>query len=211
MFLDVLRDRLPVIERFVRAGSVLDVGCVDARNAREDAASRIEHKPNLLFKRICDINPNAVGLDIDPVGCQALRSMKYNVVCADAETADLGHSFDTIVAGEIIEHIENPGRFLRNMARHLNPAGTLIVSTPNPFYAGQSWKIWRFGRPAVHEDHVGWHDPITLTALLKRTGFEPFEAYWIQPETKLLKTWKRLLRSYFSHTFMLLARKTTGQ
>ena len=46
----------------------------------------------------------------------------------------------------------------------------------------------------------------TLGQLLKRTGFIVFDGYWVQPHPALLKTWKRLLRPYFSHTFMLLAR-----
>jgi hypothetical protein len=92
------------------------------------------------------------------------------------------------------------------MRRHLKSNGVIIVSTPNPFYSGSAWKIWRYGRPAVHEDHMGWQDPTTMAQLFRRTGFEPFEGYWIQPRPAIVKTWKRLLRPYFSHTFMMLAR-----
>jgi SAM-dependent methyltransferase len=176
-----IRDRFPIIEQYVRDRTVMDLGCVDSRAARHDAAARIEYKANLLHKRIAEVN-------------------------RDVLTMDLGKRFDTIIAGEIIEHLENPGKFLRNMHKHLNPGGTLIISTPNPFYAGSAWKIWRYGEPAVHEEHMGWQDPTTLGQLLKRTGFEPFAGYWIQPHPAILKTWKRLLRPYFSHTFMLLAR-----
>jgi hypothetical protein len=95
------------------------------------------------------------------------------------------------------------------MRKHLKGDGVIIISTPNPFYQGSSWKIWRYGKPAVHEDHMGWQDPTTLGQLLKRTGFEPFDGYWIQPTPNVFKTWKRLLRPYFSHTFMMLARPAT--
>src|SRR5205814_1888403 len=80
-----------------------------------------------------------------------------------------------------------------------------ILTTPNPFYAGQSWKIWRYGRPSVHEDHMGWQDPTTLDQLLRRTGFEPFDGYWVQPRQALFKTWKRFFRKSFSHSCMRLA------
>lgn len=205
-FLGTVHDRLPVILKHAAGGSVLDVGCVDSRPCREPSRQRVHRKSDGLFRRLCQVHPDILGVDVDCEGIEILRSMGYPVRCEDAETMDLGRRFDTIVAGEVIEHLENPGVFLRNMRRHLADHGVLILSTPNPFHAGQSWRIWTHGRPAVHEGHVGWHDPVTMAQLLRRTGFEPFEAYWYQPHSAWLKTWKRLLRPYFSSNFLILAR-----
>jgi 2-polyprenyl-3-methyl-5-hydroxy-6-metoxy-1,4-benzoquinol methylase len=41
------------------------------------------------------------------------------------------HSFDTILATETIEHLENPRFVFREFHRLLRPKGTLIVTTPN--------------------------------------------------------------------------------
>lgn len=206
VFSRTVADRFEVIAPLLRNGSVLDVGCVDARPARHAAAERIEHKPDLLFRRICESASDVTGVDVNAEGVEVLKRMGYNVICADSETMELGRKFDTIIAGEIIEHLENPGLFLLNLKRHLAPGGTLVLSTPNPFYQAQTWKIWRYGRPMVHEDHTNWQDPITLTNLLNRTGFEVFDGCWIQPRRGLFKTWKRLFRKYFSHGFIVLAR-----
>src|SRR5690606_33144810 len=111
-----------------------------------------------------------------------------------------------IVAGEVIEHLEDPGHFLRNLLAHIEPDGVLALTTPNPFAARQRGRIWRHGRPLVHEDHVGWQDPITLSALLRRTGWEPFDGCWLQPRAALWKTWPRLVRPYFSSAFLIVAR-----
>src|SRR5712691_313810 len=207
MFKQRIRDRMSVICPLVETGSVMDVGCVDARTGKEASAERLERKPDALFRRIVELNPNTVGVDIDEEGVRVLSQRGFQVVCANAETMDLGRQFDTIVAGEIIEHLENPGLFLRNLLRHLKPSGTLILSTPNPFYTNQVWKIWRYGCPQVHEDHMNWQDPITMAQLLRRTGYEPFGGYWVQHRGKLLKTWRVLLRPYFAHSFIMLARR----
>ncbi len=207
MFTQTIEDRFPIIEKYIRGSSVMDLGCVDSRKARHNAEERFEYKANLLHKRIAEANPETLGVDIDPEGAAVLNKQGYHVIVADVETMDLGKQFDTIIAGEIIEHLENPGLFMRNMHKHLVPGGVIIVSTPNPFYSGSAWKIWRYGKPAVHEEHMGWQDPTTLGQLFKRTGFEPFDGYWIQPTPAIWKTWKRLIRPYFSHTFMMLARK----
>lgn len=203
---DVVRDRFEVIGRFVASGTVLDVGCVDSRSDREETAARMERKPALLFRQIVAINPKTIGVDIDGVGVARLREQGYSVEPADAETMELERRFDTIVAGEIIEHLENPGRALRNWRRHLHDSGVLILTTPNPFSARRTWKIWRYGSPIVHEDHTCWFDPITLTELLHRTGFEVSEGYWIQPRSKAWQSWPHRIRRYFCHHFILVAR-----
>lgn len=210
MFSEVLADRLPILRKYALGKpDVMDLGCVDSRPQRNNAQQRIA-RPNFFHQRIREINPGVLGVDIDADGIAQLNAAGYNAVCADVETMDLGRKFDTIIAGEIIEHLENCGLFLRNMRRHLKDDGVLIISTPNPFYCAQSWKIWRYGRPEVHEDHMNWQDPITLDALLARTGFEPFEGYWIQDSGGFLKTWKRFLRPYFCKSYMRLARLAKG-
>lgn len=210
MFDRIIRDRMEFIEPLIRQGAVLDVGCVDARPEREGSASRLDRKPNLLLRRIAQVNPDTTGLDVDAPGVEALVAQGYRAVCGDAQSADLGIRFDAIVAGEVIEHLENPGQFLHNMRRHLSPAGRLILSTCNPFYAAQQWRIWRHGRPGVHEGHVAWFDPVTLTQLLHRTGFEVLDGAWVRPPRSLLKTWKSYLRPYFCQSFICASRARTS-
>src|SRR3954465_6600413 len=120
MFTQTIRDRFPIIAQYAGPEKlVMDLGCVDSPPARHDAAARIEYKANLLHKRIAEINKEVLGVDIDPEGVNVLNSQGYNTIVGDVETMDLGKEFDTIIAGEIIEHLENPGMFLRNMLRHL--------------------------------------------------------------------------------------------
>lgn len=42
--------------------------------------------------------------------------------------------YDMIVSCEGIEHIANPGLFLKSARNHLNPGGTIVVTTPNTWH-----------------------------------------------------------------------------
>ncbi len=44
--------------------------------------------------------------------------------------------FDAVTCIEVIEHVENPRKLVREMFRLLKPGGTLVLSTPN----NQSWR-----------------------------------------------------------------------
>lgn len=204
---ETVADRFEVIEPYLAGRRVLDVGVADSRPKAGDSRHRV-HQPDALFSRICVVNTGAVGVDIDPEGVDELNRMGYEVYCGNAETLRLDREFDTIVAGEIIEHLDNPGAFLGNMAAHLAAGGVLIVSTPNPFYCKQSGKIWRRRRPQVHEEHTCWFDPITLSELMRRQGLSVTRACWVQPQEKWHKIWKQRFRGYFSHSFIVVAEAT---
>lgn len=207
-FVGSINDRMEVIAPLVGGGNVLDMGIVDSRRGKRDTESRLESKTaTSLFKQICDLNKNTLGVDIDEEGVELLKAQGFNTQHADVITMDLGQKFDTIVAGELIEHLPNAGAFLENMAKHLTPDGTLVITTPNPFYSKQTWKIWRYNEPSVHEEHTCWFDPITLSTLCRMSGLDPFEIYWVQKQHGSLKALPARFRSYFSRSFIILAKR----
>jgi 2-polyprenyl-3-methyl-5-hydroxy-6-metoxy-1,4-benzoquinol methylase len=164
--------REDVIDRYIAAGDVLDLGVVDSRR-----------------------------------GVELLRERGYDVLCADVETMDLGRQFDTIIAGEIIEHLPNAGRSLSNLRRHLKPGGHIVLSTCNPFYARQHLKIWRSGDVQVHDEHTAWFDPHTLNRVLTMSGFRTVQLAWLRKRRGLsaVKNWQAWLRPYFSPNFLMAA------
>jgi len=93
--------------------SVLDIGWAD--------------KPNSFLN-----NDMVTGLDL----VKKQKPENYSkVVCGNA--MDLNHifvsgMFDAILAGELLEHLENPLGFIRNCMEVLSPGGVLIITTPNP-------------------------------------------------------------------------------
>lgn len=63
-----------------------------------------------------------------------MRLEDVNVRVADLNRADLPYSdesFGLVTCTEVVEHLENYRRLLREAHRVLKPGGTLVVSTPN--------------------------------------------------------------------------------
>lgn len=207
-----IKDRMEIIAPLVTGRKTLDLGVVDSRRGHQETPDRLDGKAStLLFRRICEVNPDARGVDIDAEGIDILRRSGYHVQTADVMTMDLGEQFEVVVAGELIEHLPNPGQFLCNVRRHLTADGTLVLTTPNPFSSRQAWTIWRSQRPRVHEEHVGWFDPATLCQLCRRCDLAPYAVYWIRAGAgNPLKTWPQWFRKYFSESFMVLARPASS-
>lgn len=188
---------------------VLDVGCVDARPDKGASAERIASGGTLgthLFSYLAERNPNVLGIDRDAAGIAHLVEMGFQAEVADAMDLDLGaRRFDVILATELIEHVEDPGRLLRSLARHLAPGGKLLITTPNPHHSAQLSKIWRKGAPDVHEEHVLWFCPTTLARLFERVGLTWVEGVWIAPRRARLRNWRRLFRPRFNPAFGAIA------
>ncbi|MEQ1849573.1 MAG: class I SAM-dependent methyltransferase [Candidatus Peribacteraceae bacterium] len=83
--------------------------------------------------------------------------------------------FDTVIAGDVIEHVTNPLFMLCEANRVLKPGGTLIVSTPNPYYyweAMQNLLVRYEWMRAKQEGHFTTFTRINMRNILTRTGFE---------------------------------------
>jgi len=190
--------------------SVLDVGCVDARPDKRNSAARIDAGGSLgthIFSHLAQHNPKVLGIDRDADGIRHLVESGFHAEVQDAMQLDLGERrFDVILATETIEHVEDPGRLLRSLAKHLAPGGRLLVTTPNPHHSAQLSKIWRKGEPDVHEEHVMWFCPTTLARLFERVGLEWETGVWIAPRRARLRNWRRLVRPRFNPAFGAIAR-----
>ena len=158
-----LRDRFDAVRPLIRGEAVLDIGC----------ASRYG-RPDWLHGMLIESFPEVVGIDIDEQTTAALRDDELDVRMADAQDFDLDRKFDTVFAGEIIEHLDDFHGFLISVRRHLKPGGRLVLTTPNVFYVGGFVYRWG-GHGQVHPEHTCWFCEDTLRRVLGVNGYSHVE------------------------------------
>jgi SAM-dependent methyltransferase len=115
---------------------------------------------------------------------EEVRDRGYDAVAGDAQNFSLERDFDVIVAGEVIEHLSNPGGLFESSKSHLRPSGRLIITTPNPFalirFILYYSPIHEF---SVFDEHVSWFDRITLRQLAARYGYSEEDHYYPQADS----------------------------
>lgn len=166
-----IQDANDLLMDFVRDQSVLDIGVV---------AHTIEqsYDPRWRHQLIKNASASLVGVDIVEEAVNQLRERGYDVRVADATSgADLGQRFGRVVIGDVIEHVDNPVALLRFAARHLEPGGLVLCSTPNPFYAGSLMDLLRDGVFIANAEHVSWITPTMALELGQRAGLR-LTRYW---------------------------------
>lgn len=100
-----------------------------------------------------------------------------------------GNQFDTVVFLEVLEHVNQPERFLKEFMRILKPEGSLVISTPNALsYMNILYNLFFFSgkkrlqminsliseprNTGTQLDHIYSWDFKTLLRYLVRSGFE---------------------------------------
>ena len=168
-----MTERVDFIVSLVSGPKILDLGCV--HHSMINVA-----KNNWLHRKLCNKFPFVVGVDILEKEISILKEQGYNVVCSDVENLNLNEKFNTIVAGELIEHLSNVGNFFTSCKKHLLPNGKLILSSPNPFciqmfMAGIFFRNKEWG----NKEHVIWLDVNTARNMGSRFGFMLKEYYFV--------------------------------
>ncbi len=79
--------------------------------------------------------------------------------------------YDCIVAGEFIEHVENPYDLIRYLTGSLTQGGRLLLSTPNPLcFPVALFELATSRRFFYTQDHTYYFCPRWMVRLLERAG-----------------------------------------
>jgi 2-polyprenyl-3-methyl-5-hydroxy-6-metoxy-1,4-benzoquinol methylase len=140
-----------IMER-VKGKKVLDIGCNGPLGAAIESAA----VAYLGIDKDVENSANKIGIDID----RAKYLPKYEP--------------DLIIAGEVIEHLSNPGHFLDMLHAYRAP---IILTTPNAFCSVGHYWAGR-GVENVNAEHVAYYSWHTLKTLVSRHNYAIMEWYW---------------------------------
>lgn len=158
---------------------VLDLGCL--RHYAKFADS-----PDWLHGQIRSVAKELIGIDYCKSEVTELNQRGYNILYGDVtKPIDLTDEFEVIVAGDLIEHLSNFEGFFENCKRLLTSGGSLLVTTPNPFYVGEFHFVSFKRSYLMNPEHTCWIDPFALNQLVSRFGFKIRELYFLNDSWKL--------------------------
>lgn len=82
-----------------------------------------------LLKQRIDVESQACDFHVENFGIAGIPLAKVNIDKAPLPYPDA--SFDVVTCSEVVEHVENPRRLIREAWRVLKPGGVLVMTTPN--------------------------------------------------------------------------------
>lgn len=189
-----LVDRVTFILERCKGRRVLHLGCTNHPYTSEAVSDG-----SLLHLRLREVAEDLHGFDSDMEGIDTLGSLGFDnlhqVDLEQLEAAPLDKTFDVIVAGEVIEHLSNPGLFLKGIRRFMTDDSELVLTTVNAYSAMRFIQYALRGKGGeaepVHPDHVAYYSYRTLTVALQRAGFSlaEFAYYDLGPEHRPYCPW----------------------
>lgn len=158
----IYRNKTQLLEKNVRkTDTVLDIGFW-GQGIKEDDPKW----PHAIIKRCAK---DVYGLDLD---FDKTRYPEPHYKKVSAEDFDFPVKFDLIFAGDLIEHLSNPGLFLQSCERNLGPGGRIIISTPNVFNLFNMASKLTHYEPIVNKDETAYFSFRLLRQLAGKNGLK---------------------------------------
>ncbi len=182
----------------------LHVGCTNAPSTNERWASGM-----LLHKNLCDrakvIGSHITGIDIDTEAIELLKDKMPDEEILNVDAHKLSEyfgkdrQFDLIIAGDVIEHLPNPGVFLQSCKGVLSPNGKIVITTTNAFGAVRFLKALIF-HEAVHDEHTAYYSHKTIGRLISMCGLDGIDFGYYKCEPLRVKySFNRIISNFIEN------------
>jgi hypothetical protein len=134
------------------------------------------HTKDFLHRRLKDVTSLLFGIDYNK---DAVKYYQENTGDRNAAWGDIYNlnkhasrlsGYNVFLLGEILEHLDNPGKAVQSIRAIMSENAEIIITVPNAFglnpftCAVSSCEL-------VHPDHVAWYSPNTLNSLMCKNGF----------------------------------------
>ncbi|MDI6737836.1 MAG: class I SAM-dependent methyltransferase [Nanoarchaeota archaeon] len=143
--------------------NVLDIGCSSGK-----------------LTSLIALNNKVAGIELCPNAVKKARRKGLNVKIGKVQKIPFpDNTFDAVHFSEIIEHILDTDKALKEIYRVLKPKGRLIVTTPN-FCCFRDRILVLFGHLqgcARHKEHVKFFNKQRLKKYLNQNGFKVLGTY----------------------------------
>jgi len=165
--------RVELVAKLVSGKRVVHFGCVDHIPLIEQRRRTGIWLHEILAKTCTDL----VGVDINEEGVQYMKDAGFetynsNVVTENPPAEIVSKKWDYIVAGEVLEHIDDPVTFLKAIREKYGACTErIIITVPNAL----SYTNFRFALrniEMINSDHRFWFTPFTLLKVASQAGIE---------------------------------------
>ncbi len=199
------RTQIDILCDMARGKKVVHLGCVDHN------VDTIRHKikrKKWLHSRLCQNAQRCHGVDIEAEGIRYIQEeLGFNdTSCTDIFSDQFrniaaGDSWDYLFIPEVLEHIDDPSGFLRNIAMHFSQFFEKIVITVPNGISQDNLKLAKKGYEVINSDHRFWFSPFTLAKTVNSAGIEVEKMLMCRHGTI---NWRALRRNRFFKKHPLL-------
>lgn len=157
--------------------SVIHLGACDHKNLIDDKIRRNEW----LHKLLTENSSQCIGFDINEESVKYCHSIGWkNIYFLDMisqyeqvyEKISYLKKWNYLIAGEIVEHLDNPVAFLKCLNEYYkNRIDKIIITVPNAFRINNV-KFSLEGKEGINTDHRYWFTPYTICKVVHRAGFK---------------------------------------
>jgi glycosyltransferase involved in cell wall biosynthesis len=140
---------------------ILDLGC----------------SSGLLSERLRAMGHHVTGVDLNEIdGVRDRTDVFYRADLNEGVPPEVGTGFDIVLAADVLEHLVNPGAFMRQVRSLLTPEGTAVFCVPNiahwyPRFRSTLGMFDYDQRGILDSTHLRFFTRRSIRKLIERQGF----------------------------------------